>query len=147
MDGLVPKQALGMIEKYRDDMMVYITSNLEKYENEGSITKFLYEMNLPYSIEGSSSSGDIPDSLWNKINLIQQKGGTSYIMGQVENLDKKYVQIADRLTEIMKTLKNEEEEDNNLRTQLGVKWTRAPSAQLNHQYKQIIIDFTSKILF
>ncbi len=132
-----------MVEKYRDDMMVYISSCLDKFENENSIVKFLYDLNLPYSIDVNNGSGDIPESIWSKINAIQVKGGTSNILNQMENLEKKNQQIADRLKEILKNITDEEAQDNECRKTHGNKWMRPPSITGNIQFKQTIIDYTS----
>lgn len=143
MDSLVPKQVKNMVDKYKDDMSVYISTSLDKYENENSIVKFLYDLNLPYSLEANMSSGDIPESIWNKINAIQIKGGTSFILSQMENLEKKNQQIADRLRDILKSITVEEEHDNECRKTHGDKWRRAPSNMTNMPFKQSLIDYTS----
>jgi len=133
-----------MVDKYRDDMSVYISSSLDKFENENSIVKFLYDFNLPYSLDANMGNGDIPESIWNKISAIQVKGGTGFILGQMDNLDKKNQQISDKLKEILKTITTEEEQDNECRKTHGNKWTRQPSNASNVQFKQTIIDYTSK---
>ena len=144
MESLVPKQVKNMVDKYKDDMSVHISSSLDKFENENSIIKFLYDFNLPYSLEANSGSDDIPESIWNKISQIQVKGGTSFILSQMDNLEKKNQQISDRLKEILKSITTEEELDNECRKTYGDKWRRAPSNTANMQFKQSLIDFTSK---
>jgi len=146
MDSLVPKQVKNMVDKYKDDMSVYISTALDKHENENSIVKFLYDLNLPYSLEASNSNGEIPESIWNKINAIQVKGGTSFILNQMENVEKKNQQIADRLKEILRSITTEEENDNDCRKTHGDKWRRGPSNVNNIQFKHSLIDFTSKII-
>jgi len=143
MDSLVPKQVKNMVDKYKDDMSVYVSASLDKFENENSIVKFLYDLNLPYSLEANTGSTDIPESIWNKISQIQVKGGTGFILSQMENLEKKNQQIADRLREILKTVTTEEEQDNQCRITHGDKWRRAPSNLTNMQFKQSLIDYTS----
>jgi hypothetical protein len=143
MDALVPKQVRGMVDKFKDDMTVYVTSNLDKFENENTITQFLSDLNLPFCIESTNGNGDIPESLWMKLNSIQVKGGTSFIFGQFANLEEKNKQIGERLKEILKNLNSEEEEDNECRKTHGNKWMRAPSNTLNTSFKQTIIEYTS----
>ena len=144
MESLVPKQVKNMVDKYKDDMSVYISAGLDKCENENSIVKFLYDLNLPYSLEVNIGSGDIPESIWNKISAIQVKGGTSFILNQMGNVEKKNQQIADRLREILKGVTTEEEQDNECRKTYGDKWRRAPSNLTNMPFKQTLIDYTSK---
>lgn len=147
MESLVPNQVKTMVDKYKDDMSVYISSSLDKYENENTISKFLYDFNLPYSLDANLGSGDLPESIWNKINGIQVKGGTGYILAQMENLEKKNQQISDRLKEILKTITSEEDADNECRKTHGNKWMRPPSNTHNMQFKQSIIDYTSKYYY
>lgn len=144
MDSLVPKQVKNMVDKYKDDMSVYISNTLDKFENENSIIKFLYDLNLPYSLEVNTGSDNIPESIWSKISAIQVKGGTNFILSQMENLEKKNQQISERLKEILKSITTEEELDNECRKTHGDKWRRAPSNMNNMQFKQTLIDYTSK---
>lgn len=143
LESVVPKDVKNMVDKYRDDMMVYVSSNLDKFENEYTITKFLEDNNLPYSIDVNCGNGDIPESIWVKISAIQVKGGTNFILSQLENLEKKNNQISESLKTLLKTINKEEEQDNECRKTHGTKWTRDMSNTMNMQFKQQIIDYTS----
>lgn len=145
MDGLVPKQVRQMVEKYRDDMSVYISTKLDNLESESTINKFLSDNNLPFCVESSSGKDGIPDSLFNKLSQIKTKGGTEFILSQLDLLNKKNSEISEKLREILKTINLEEEEDNKLRQEHQNKWTRAPSNSTNMSFKQSLIDYTSKL--
>jgi hypothetical protein len=134
-----------MVEKYKDDLTIHISAKLETLETESSINKFLSDNNLPYCIESSDGGNNIPESLFNKISQVQTKGGTEFILNQVENLNKKNLEISDRLREILKKINKEEDEDNNLRKEHGNKWMRPPSNVTNMSFKQSIIDYTAKL--
>jgi hypothetical protein len=134
-----------MVEKYKDDLTIHISAKLELLETESSINKYLSDNNLPFCIESSDGGNNIPESLFNKISQVQKNGGTEFILNQVDNLNKKNLEISDRLREILKTVNKEEEEDNTLRNEHGNKWIRAPSNTTNMTFKQSIIDYTAKL--
>lgn len=145
MDGLVPKQVRQMVEKYKDEMTIYISTKLDNLESDNTINKFLMENNLPFCVESSSGKDGLPDSLTQKITQINTKGGTQYILTQLENLNKKNSEISERLREILKSINLEEEADNILRKEHGIKWSRSPSNVTNMAFKQSLIDYTSKL--
>lgn len=134
-----------MVEKYRDDMTVFISGKLDNLESENTINAFLTNNNLPYCVESSSGKDGLPESLMNKINQIKTKGGTEFILNQLESLNKKNTEISDRIRDTLKTINNEEEEDNKLRQEHGDKWSRAPSNATNMSFKQSLIDYSSKL--
>ena len=97
MDGLVPKQVRQMVEKYKDEITIYISTKLDNLESDNTINKFLMENNLPFCVESSSGKDGLPDSLNQKITQINTKGGTQFILTKLENLNKKNSEISERL--------------------------------------------------
>lgn len=134
-----------MIYDYKEKMMAFITSNLTKLENEKSISEFIEEYYLPFSIqvEVIRSVAFIPDPIWDKINLIQIKGGKNFMINQVEILEKKNTQLVECLCQILQSIRNEEEQDNECRKTYGNYWQRRASNSLNVKYHQIILDYMS----
>lgn len=97
LEGLVPKEIKPMIMSYKEQMMNYISEQLDKYENEGKVAVFLNDLYLPQSLEAATSTTEISDSLWRRISEIQQKGGTTFLSGQINALEKKAEEIEKRM--------------------------------------------------
>jgi hypothetical protein len=100
LEGLVPREVKPMIMSYKEQMMNYISEQLDKYENEGKGAAFLNDLNLPHSLEAATSSNEISDSLWKRISEIQQKGGTTFLTGQINTLEKKAEEIEKRMQDM-----------------------------------------------
>jgi programmed cell death 6-interacting protein len=147
LDGLVPKEVKPMIEAYKNEMMAYITENLNNYENEDKITNFLVELDLPFSLEAVLSQSEISESLWKKINAVQQKGGTLFMTNNLSSLSQKGEAIIKRIEDITLALKIEEEEDEKYKKQYGDRWTRTSSKMLNHQYLSVLEEYKSILNF
>lgn len=49
------------------------------------------------------------------------------------------------ITQMQKSLDEEEESDNALRTQYGNKWNRMPSSALNQTFRQQLIEYGNKL--
>ncbi len=126
-------------------MMEYISSNLDKFENDEKIVSFLAELSLPHSLEAATTSSEISESLWKKISEIQQKGGTTFLTNQLGNLEKKCEEIAKRINDMELAVYNEEQEDSNLRTLYGNKWVRYLSNNLNGKFYGFLNDYKGKL--
>lgn len=100
LEGLVPREIKPMIISFKEQMMAYISEQLDKYENEGKVTAFLSELQLPHSLEAATSSNEISESLWKRISEVQQKGGTTYLTGQINNLEKKAEEVEKRMQDM-----------------------------------------------
>jgi hypothetical protein len=100
LEGLVPREIKPMIMSFKEQMMTYVSEQLDKYENEGKVTAFLTDLQLPHSLEAATSSSEISESLWKRISEVQQKGGTTFLTGQINNLEKKAEEIEKRVQDI-----------------------------------------------
>jgi hypothetical protein len=143
LDSLVPREVRPMIANYKQSMMEYISEGLDKYENEGKITAFLAELNLPGSLESAISNNEVSDYLWKRISEVQQKGGSLYLTNAISSLEKKAEDVSKRIADMELILYNEEEEDNKYRNLYGNRWQRAPSKNLNYMYYQVLYEYKS----
>lgn len=142
-DDLIPKEAKKYIEKYKMQMNEYISSELDKQENDVKISEYLKEENLPYNLDSTMGS-EISDSLWKRISEVQQKGGSLFLTNQINNVASRCEEINSRLKDLDTVLYSEKEEDNRLRLLYSQKWTRQPSEVLNKNYMNILRDYQSK---
>jgi hypothetical protein len=143
LDLLVNKEVKNMINGYKTKMNEFIGKNLDQYENEGTIKNFVQNLFLPKKltqrpdeVNENEPPSEFPPQLWEKIERVQQIGGTmalnrimngimnktSYLIGQCENL--------------LQSLEAEDRDDTNMRQRFGNKWIREPSQKLNFKLVQ-----------
>ena len=134
-----------MIEQYKAKMMDFISQQLNQYENEDTVTQFLSSLGLPASLETVLSSSSISDSLWRNISDVQSRGGTMYLNNLMQNLSKLPGEIKNRIEQSENLIKNEDAEDQKLRSQYGTKWNRRQSSDLNGNYINTLNDYKNKL--
>ena len=143
LDLLVNKDVKNMINGYKSKMNEFIGKNLDQYENEGTINNFVQNLFLPKKltqrpdeVNENEPPSEFPPQLWEKIERVQQIGGTmalnrimngimnktSYLIGQCENL--------------LQSLEAEDRDDTAMRQKFGNKWIREPSQKLNFKLVQ-----------
>jgi hypothetical protein len=145
LDALIPREVRQMIEQYKAKMMDFISQQLNQYENEDTVTQFLSSLGLPASLETVLSSSSISDSLWRNISDVQSRGGTMYLNNLMQNLSKLPGEIKNRIEQSENLIKNEDAEDQKLRSQYGTKWNRRQSSDLNGNYINTLNDYKNKL--
>jgi len=90
-------------------------------------------------------SQGVPEEVWSKIEVFQKKGGSNQFDTVVQGCSALASENGNMINEIGQIISKEEEEDNAMRAQYGPKWTRAPSSQLNQQYKTVIEQSRQKL--
>ena len=145
LDALIPREVRQMIEQYKAKMMEFITQQLNQYENEDTITQFLNSLGLPSSLETVLSSSNISDSLWRNISDVQSRGGIMYLNNLMKSLQSMPGEIKNRIEQSENLIKNEDAEDQKLRSQYGTKWNRRQSSDLNGNYVNTLKDYKNKL--
>ena len=145
LDALIPREVRQMIEQYKGKMMEFITQQLNQYENEDTITQFLNSLGLPSSLETVLSSSNISDSLWRNISDVQSRGGIMYLNNLMKSLQSMPGEIKNRIEQSENLIKNEDAEDQKLRSQYGTKWNRRQSSDLNGNYVNTLKDYKNKL--
>ena len=138
LDLLVPKQVKTMIDNYKTKMNTYITSNLQKYENETKIQDFIKELFLPKKLYTRPEEEDlteppeeIPFELWQKIEQIHQMGGIDILNRKMQGIINKSNFLISELENFLKSLEAEDKDDDACRQKYKEKWCREPSQKLN----------------
>ena len=145
LDALIPREVRAMIEQYKAKMMEFISQQLNQYENEDTVTQFLNSLGLPSSLETVLSSSNISDSLWRNISDVQSRGGIMYLNNLMKSLQASPGEIKNRIEQSENLIKNEEAEDQKLRSQYGTKWNRRQSSDLNGNYVNTLNDYKNKL--
>ena len=146
LDLLAPKEVRDMIDRYRPKINLFISQNLDKYENEGTIDNFIQQLNLPKKLtkkpikEGeedeNNNSKQIPEELWVKINQVQQLGGPTALSNIMQVIMNKSNYLLKNLENLLHSFEAEDKDDANCRQQYKGRWVREPSQKLNFKMVQ-----------
>lgn len=92
-----------------------------------------------------TSTQDIPEAYWTKIEEFQKKGAISNFNNIIEGLSSFRGNCMEMIQESEQTLNTEEQADNVNRSQHGAQWTILPSASMNVPYRQNLDMYKTKI--
>ena len=134
-----------MIERYKKRMGDFLQQNISQYETEKTVNNFLQNLRLPSHLTkkrtGESlaqGSINLPEQLWEKIQQVQNLGGTIALNEIMQNIKNKYDYLVSNLENTLNSFKNEENDDNMNRQKYGSKWIRKSSNVLNVKYIEAI---------
>ena len=144
LELLVPKQVKGMISNYKSKMNEFISKNLDNYENDQTIQSFVQNLFLPKKLtkrpgeedDLSSPPSEFPPQLWQKIEQIQQIGGTECLSRIMNGIMRKSSYLINELENLLKSLEAEDKDDQMCRQRFRDKWIREPSQKLNYKLVQ-----------
>lgn len=112
-----------------------LSKNIETIYNDNYTN---YYLNLEANNKNSTFlliSEGIPESLKQKIQLIQSNGGKKKLDLEIQIIKKNDEQISNRFKEMWNMINEEENQDSKLRNTYNDKWRRPPSNIVNNGYK------------
>lgn len=121
-------QSIQKLDQQRQEVVNGEIATLR--EQTQTLNAVLASLNLPAAIEDVKGV-EVPKSLTEKAQGIQQKGGIDELERLINELPELLTRNKEILDEIERALQAEEESDNTLKSQFGEKWKRTPSKQLN----------------
>ena len=90
-------------------------------------TTFLSKHNLPSALHAVSGEQNIPEDLWEKIRQCKEKGGIAGLMKTLESVNTLADNNKSTIDTLIQQMKQEEDDDQSMRTKYGTLWTRSPS--------------------
>lgn len=99
---------------------------------------FLSKHNLPAALHAISGEQKIPDDLWQKIKECREKGGVGGLSKLVNNVASLADNNSSSIQKLLADLKQEEDEDEEMRKKYGTLWNRTPSPVIAQPLKQKI---------
>ena len=153
LDLLAPKEIKDMIGRYKPQINELISGNLDKCENEGTISNYIQELNLPKKItikkdEQLNEEDDqrkLPQELWEKIEKIQQIGGAEGLNKIMQGIKGKSNFLIGNLQNLLHSFEAEDKDDRANRLRYRDKWIREPSLKLNFQMVQAAQSYIKSI--
>lgn len=109
----------------------------------GAVQKALVDRGLPFSVD--STSGKLPDSVWNKIQQVQLKGGQQGLDHTCSTLQKNTEEARAILASLKEQLEQEAKDDQSGRERFSGSWTRMPSDTLNGNFFNSINQYGAKL--
>ena len=157
LDLIAPKEIKDMIGRYKPKLNELISQNLDKYENEGTISNFIQELNLPRNLtkkplkEGEIEIEEVdplkrlPDELWEKIEKVQEIGGINGLHKIMQGIVGKSNYLLKELENLLHSFEAEDRDDAKYRQRYRDKWIREPSLKLNYQMVQAAQQYIKNI--
>ena len=153
LDLLAPKEIKDMIGRYKPQINELISSNLDKNENEGTISNFIQELNLPKKLtkkdqeepDEEEGSRQLPKELWEKIEKVQQIGGSNGLNQIMQGIMGKSNFLINSLETLLHSFEAEDKDDRMNRLRFRDKWIREPSLKLNYQMVQAAQSYIKSI--
>ena len=151
IDSLVPHEVIEMLERYKVKVNELITANLDKNENEGTISNFIQELQLRKRLTAKEGEGDeedrpqLPQELWEKISHVQQIGCTSGLNKIMQGIIAKSNYLINSLENLLHSFQAEDNDDRACRQRFRDDWAREPSLKLNFQMVQAAQQFIKNI--
>eukprot|EP00461_Guttulinopsis_vulgaris_P002172 UN02173 len=118
-------------------MVTSITAGLKALDDDAQ--RQLTEMGLPTALDlaenppiiaPGTTTVDIPDDLWQKINHINTTGGIAAVQRVLDRSKQGALYLKQKTAELRKQLNAEKTADDQMRQRFGAKWTRQSSEQL-----------------
>ena len=143
LELLVPKEVKNMINGYKTKMNEFIAKNLDQYETEVTINNFIQNLFLPKKltqrpdeINENEPPSEFPPQLWEKIERVQQMGGTNALNRIMQGIMNKTGYLIGQCENLLHSLEAEDRDDTMMRQKFGNKWIREPSQKLNFKLVQ-----------
>jgi len=140
LDSLVPQTTREQIHNFRNKIDSYLRENISQCESEKTINFFINSLMVPKYLterkkENDKKIGKFPASLWEKINKIQQLGGSLGLSGKMQEIMNKSNFLINQCQHTLNSCKKEEADDNQQRQRYGNDcWIRKPSRDINFKY-------------
>eukprot|EP01094_Clydonella_sp_ATCC50884_P028645 TRINITY_DN865_c0_g1_i2.p1 TRINITY_DN865_c0_g1~~TRINITY_DN865_c0_g1_i2.p1 ORF type:complete len:840 (-),score=251.45 TRINITY_DN865_c0_g1_i2:138-2582(-) len=125
------------IERYNERKGEKVREELGKLEEANDIhTSSLQSMGLPGAIQSLDNPTGIPAEVEASIAKFKDQGGGQHIHELRGMLDKLSKEATGILNEALRVLDEEEQEDNQMQSSFGARWTRTPSHTLTGNLRQ-----------
>ena len=110
---IVPPQVRVMQVELKTKLQEVINQMFEGEQKiEADQKKFLQQFGLPQAYHAATSTTEIPQNLWEKIEDFQKKGGHGNCQGMIQGIGAVRVNNFEMIQQMYKALEDEENQDN-----------------------------------
>jgi len=143
---VVPPAVRALQDELKNTLQQIIQTEFSKVaEKDEQMLGFLKQFGLPQVLHSITSSTDVPDDIWLKIEEFQKKGAAQNFAQAIQGTESLKQMNTEVLGVCKQTLDAEENEDTQLRNQYQQRFNRPPSSTVNQQYKQQLFEYQQKL--
>ena len=122
---LIPNNIKPFVNRYFEEIALYLNTRLSEFESDESISKFLENRNLPNALKTGVSSNTISQSIFDEIQSVQNQGGLKYLESQISEIGKQSEKMEEKLKQLEERVLNDKEDDDKCRILYGSEnWKR-----------------------
>ncbi|PIC36081.1 hypothetical protein B9Z55_015209 [Caenorhabditis nigoni] len=126
---LVPVQVHNATQSYNARKAELVNMEIGRMREATQLMNaILASLNLPAALDNVTSTETIPESIKIKSAMLKQNGGSDKLERRLNSFRTYFLE--NTLAVCSRILEDEKENDDNMRKQLGTKWSRLPSDQL-----------------
>lgn len=142
---LVPSGVRLLEEEYKAEVTTVMNQTFALAKQIDSMQEqFLSKYGLPGCLHAVTTDQSIPEDLWQKIKQCKEKGSINGLNQVLAGVATMAENNADTLNKLAQQLKQEEDEDQAMRTKYGSAWNRLPSQNLNQATKNQVEYYRQK---
>lgn len=132
LQRMVPPAVRELEEEYKKEIGVIMSHGFDiAKKNDSMQAQFLAKHNLPAALHAVSGEQDIPEDLWQRIKQCKERGGVNGLMQVLNGVATMAENNNNTIQKLFEQLKQEENEDQEMRARYGSTWSRVPSNAIN----------------
>ena len=116
---LIPNDIKPLVNRYFEDVSIFLNDKLSQFESEKSINEFLENRNLPNALTTGISSSPLSQNIFDEILSVQNQGGLHYLESQLDKISKESDRMGERIKRLEEKLFEDKQEDDKCRILYG----------------------------
>ncbi len=116
---LIPNDIKPLVNRYFEDVSIFLNDKLSQFESEKSINEFLENRNLPNALTTGISSSPLSQNIFDEILSVQNQGGLHYLESQLDKISKESDRMGEKIKKLEEKLFEDKQEDDKCRILYG----------------------------
>ena len=116
---LIPNDIKPLVNRYFEDVSIFLNDKLSQFESEKSINEFLENRNLPNALTTGISSSPLSQNIFDEILSVQNQGGLHYLESQLDKISKESDRMGEKIKILEEKLFEDKQEDDKCRILYG----------------------------
>ena len=134
---LIPNDIKPLVNRYFEDVSIFLNDKLSQFESEKSINEFLENRNLPNALTTGISSSPLSQNIFDEILSVQNQGGLNYLESQLDKISKESDRMGEKIKRLEEKLFEDKQEDDKCRILYGNNWERVYNPEFLEKCKSL----------
>ncbi len=134
---LIPNDIKPLVNRYFEDVGMFLNDKLSQYESEKSINAFLENRNLPNALTTGISSSPLSQNIFDEILSVQNQGGLNYLESQLDKISRESDRMGEKINKLEEKLFEDKQEDDKCRILYGNNWERVYNPEFLEKCKSL----------